>query len=145
MPVFYGMICITVRSVLSERASPFPTVHHGESSYPTVPQSDDCVVTAPEVALQPVAQGMPPKLAKPTPASLPPLLHPQRKRKPQFTHTPKSSSLPNFAVELCEINLSSKLTVGRGEKLRSAKRCKARSNLLSCSLLHNSPSKFTHT
>ena len=32
----------------------------------TVPQSDDFVVTAPEVALQPVAQGMPPELAEPT-------------------------------------------------------------------------------
>ena len=45
---------------------------------------NDFVVTAPEVALQPVTQGMPPKLAKPTPASLPPLLHPQRKCNPKF-------------------------------------------------------------
>ncbi len=43
--------------VLTERASPFPTKCHGESTCPTVPQSDDFVVTAPEVALQPVTQG----------------------------------------------------------------------------------------
>ena len=36
------------------------------SACPTVPQSDDYVVTAPEVSLQPVAQGMPPELAEPT-------------------------------------------------------------------------------
>ena len=35
----------------------FHQISHGESSCPTVPQSDDFVVTAPEVALQPVAQG----------------------------------------------------------------------------------------
>ena len=33
------------------------------SACPTVPQSDDYVVTAPEVSLQPVTQGMPPMLS----------------------------------------------------------------------------------
>ena len=67
-----------------------PTVHHGENAYPKVPRSDAFGVTAPEVALHPVTQRMPPKLTKPTPASLPPLLHPQRKCQSQVSHSPKS-------------------------------------------------------
>ena len=46
LPLLYMAIYTTLRSVLSERASPFPTVYHGASTYPTVPQSDDCVTTS---------------------------------------------------------------------------------------------------
>ena len=63
----------------------------------TVPQSAS--LTAPEVALQPVTQGMPPELTRSTHASLPPLLPPQRKCEPQSQspHTPKSSSFRNLS------------------------------------------------
>ena len=33
LSVFYGTIYITVCAVLTERASPFPTIHHGDSAY----------------------------------------------------------------------------------------------------------------
>ena len=79
LPHFYGAIYITLHLVLAAGDKPpalrytiermltsnyalsrkldFPRIPHRESTYPTVPQSDDFVVTAPEVALQPVAQG----------------------------------------------------------------------------------------
>ncbi len=87
------------------------------SACPTVPQSDDYVVTAPEVSLQPVTQGMPPMLSPrerayptvPQSASLTaPLTQgslgvcdasntPKSKCKPQNSHKPKSSSFRNLS------------------------------------------------
>ena len=72
----------------------FHRIPHGESSYPTVPQA--AKPPAPEVALQPVAQGMPPKLAKPTPASLPPI-HQGESVTPKLRTFPKASSFRNLS------------------------------------------------
>ncbi len=108
------------RAMYTSKCYIFPEIPHGESAYPTVPQSAS--LTAPEVALQPVAQedasGVDTVNSRVncfaiSLAALPPPIHqgenvnfelrtrqratflpnfPQRKCQPQFTHTPRASS-----------------------------------------------------